>query len=311
MKRPYTSLYVQSRLKSIRKDRTLYCMLALPVVFYTVFLYGPILGNVIAFRRFYAGGALLGESWVGFRYFRFFLTDPDFWGKFKNTFVLSFYNLLFGFPAPIILALLLNEINKKWFKRVVQTSTYLPYFLSVVVISGIFLELFSPSGVVNILLRRSGLAEDPIYFFHEPQYFRAIYVLSEIWQHAGFGAIIYLAALTGIDPQLYEAASIDGAGRWKQLWYVTLPGIAPTITIIFILSVGRMVYIGFEKVLLLYNPLIYSTADVISTYVYRTGLEQTQYSYATAIGLMESVIGVVMVLAANRIAKIYSETSLW
>lgn len=284
-------------------------MAILPVAFLIVFRYGPMLGNVIAFRRFRPGGSMYGEEWVGMRYVEMFINDPTFWKVFANTAILGGLTLLFCFPLPIILALLLNEIRRAHFKKIVQSISYLPHFLSIVIVAGMVIQILSLSGTVNQIIAAVG--GDPISFLQRPDWFRTIYVGSEVWQTIGWGTILYLAALTSIDDSLYEAARIDGANRWQQTWHVTLPGIRPTMVTLLILSIGGFLNVGFEKVLLLYNPLTYDTADVISTYLYRVGLISNNMSYAAAIGLFQAIIGLVMVLSANVASKRLVGTSLW
>lgn len=298
--------------RKIVRDRYLYLLFGLPFLFYLTFHYLPIYGVLIAFKRivvFRGLGEILGAPWIGFRYFQDYLTDPYFWKLARNTVLIRLYGLFWGFPAPIVLALLLNEVQNGTFKRLVQSITYLPHFISLVVICGMIVNFLATDGLVNQILGRFGL--DAIPFLTRPEWFRTIYIGSDIWQHAGFGSIIYLAALTNIDPQLYEAAEIDGAGRWRQLLHVTLPGIAPTITILFILRLGRIMEVGYQKIILLYNGATYETADVISTYVYRRGLVNSDFAYATAVGLFTSLIGLVFVYTANRLARATGETSLW
>ncbi|GGM51762.1 sugar ABC transporter permease [Micromonospora sonchi] len=267
------------------------------------------LGNVIAFRRFRPGGSIFGEYWVGLRYFKMFLADPTFWNVFTNTLVLGGLTLLFCFPLPIVLALLLNEVRARRLKRFVQSVSYLPHFLSIVIVAAIVMQLLSMDGTVNQFVRAAGGEE--IAFLQRPEWFRTIYVSSEVWQTVGWGTILYLAALTTIDDDLYEAARIDGANRWRQTWHVTLPGIRPTMVTLLILNIGTFMAVGFEKILLLYNPLTYPTADVISTYLFRVGFASSNFSYAAAIGLFEAVIGLVLVLSANLIARRTVGTSLW
>ncbi|MFD9740828.1 ABC transporter permease [Umezawaea sp. NPDC059074] len=294
---------------ALRRDWQLYSLALVPLLFFLVFRYLPMLGNVIAFRRFVPGGNLFGETWVGLRYVKVFLDDPTFWQVFGNTVVLGALTLLFCFPLPIVLALLLNEVRSRYFKRFVQTVSYLPHFLSLVIVAGMVLQLTSIEGTVNQVVGAFG--GEPIAFMQAPQWFRTIYVSSEVWQTVGWGTILYLAALTTIDDQLYEAAKIDGANRWRQTWHVTLPGIRPTMVTLLILNTGTFLAVGFEKILLLYNPLTYPTADVISTYLYRVGLVSNNFSYAAAIGLFESVIGLTLVLSANAISRRAVGTSLW
>lgn len=295
--------------KAIRKDWQLYALAALPLAFFVVFRYVPMLGNVIAFRKFQPGGSMFGESWVGFRYIEMFLSDPTFWKVFTNTVILGGLTLLVSFPMPIILALLLNELRSKKFKKFVQTASYLPHFLSIVIVAGMVLQIVSLEGSINQLVGLFG--GTPINFIQEAGWFRTIYVSSDVWQTMGWGTILYLAALTTIDESLYEGARIDGANRWKQTLHVTIPGILPTIITLLILNIGTFLAVGFEKILLLYSPLTYETADVISTYLYRVGLVSNNFSYATAIGLFESVIGLTLVLSANFLSRKLVGSSLW
>ncbi|MEU7719457.1 ABC transporter permease [Streptomyces tibetensis] len=297
------------RRRALRRDWQLYSLAILPLLFFLVFRYLPMIGNVIAFRRFEPGGSIFGEEWVGLRYVRMFLGDPTFWQVFRNTLWLGGLTLVFCFPIPIVLALLLNEVRRRSLKRFVQSVSYLPHFLSIVIVAGITMQMLASDGPVNHLLGLLG--HDPVRFIQEPGWFRTVYVGSEIWQTAGWGTILYLAALTTIDEDLYEAARIDGAGRWQQIWHVTLPGIRPTMITLLILNVGTFMAVGFEKVLLLYNPLTYPTADVISTYVYRSGVESNSFSYAAAIGLFEAIIGLVLITSANTLSRRTVGTSLW
>jgi len=300
---------IRESLVAIKKDWQLYSLLFLPIIYYIIFKYGPMYGNIIAFRKFVPGGPAYGVEWVGLKYFNLFIKDPAFWGIFANTLKISVLSLVIGFPFPIIFALLLNELTNMKFKKFIQTVSYLPHFLSMVIVAGMIQQLLEPSGVINAAIKAFG--GNAISFLNEPSWFRTIYVSSGIWQGMGWGAILYLASLSGISMELYEAAKIDGANRWKQTIHVTIPGIMPTIIILLILNIGGLATVGFEKVLLLYNPLTYSTADVISTYLYRLGIESNNFSYATAIGLFEAVIGLVLVSSANLISRKYSETSLW
>ncbi|MGY0490607.1 ABC transporter permease [Streptomyces sp. WG-D5] len=295
--------------QALRRDWQLYSLALLPIAFFLVFRYLPMLGNVIAFRRFEPGGSIFGEEWVGLRYVEMFLSDPTFWQVFRNTLWLGGLTLVFCFPLPIVLALLLNEVRRTALKRFVQSVSYLPHFLSIVIVAGITMQMLATDGPVNHVL--GWLGHDPIRFIQEPEWFRTVYVGSEIWQTAGWGTILYLAALTTIDEDLYEAARIDGANRWQQTWHVTLPGIRPTMITLLILNVGTFMAVGFEKVLLLYNPLTYQTSDVISTYVYRTGVESSSFSYAAAIGLFEAVIGLVLITTSNQLSRRTVGTSLW
>ncbi|MDX3099377.1 ABC transporter permease [Nonomuraea angiospora] len=294
---------------AIRRDWQLYSLAILPLLFFAIFRYLPMLGNVIAFRKFEPGGSIFGESWVGLRYVKMFLNDPSFWTVFTNTLVLGALTLLFCFPLPIVLALLLNEVRNRRVKRFLQSVSYLPHFLSMVIVAGIVMQMLAIDGPVNQIVKVFG--GEPTAFLQKPEWFRTIFVSSEVWQTVGWGTILYLAALTTIDEQLYEAARMDGAGRWRQIWHVTLPGIRPTAITLLILNIGTFMAVGFEKVLLLYNPLTYPTADVISTYLYRMGVESSNLSYAAAIGLFEALVGVVLILSANLISRRTVGTSLW
>ena len=295
--------------KAFRRDWPLYAMALIPVIFLLIFRSLPMAGNSIAFRRFRAGGSIFGEEFVGLLYIEMFINDPKFWTVFANTAIIGGLTLLFTFPLPIVLALMLNEVRGRAFKRTVQSISYLPHFLSIVIVAGMVLQLLSLQGTVNQIIEAVG--GEAIPFIQRAEWFRTIYVGSEIWQTVGWGTILYLAALTTIDMQLYEAARIDGANRWKQTWHVTLPGIRPTMMTLLILNIGTFLNVGFEKVLLLYNPLTYSKADVISTYLYRVGLVSNNFSYAAAIGLFQAVIGLMTVLTANFVSRRVVGASLW
>jgi len=295
--------------RALRRDWQLYSLAVLPLLFFVIFRYVPMIGNVIAFRRFEPGGSIFGEEWVGLHYVRLFFSDPTFWSVFSNTLVLGIVTLVVLFPLPVVLALLLNEVRTSAFKRFVQSVSYLPHFLSIVVVAGIAFQFLAVDGAMNQLVR--GIGHDPIPFLQQPEWFRQIYVSSEVWQTVGWGTILYLAALTTIDPHLYEAARIDGASRWRQTWHVTLPGIRPTIMTLLILNIGTFTAVGFEKILLLYNPLTYPTADVITTYLYRMGVVSNNFSYAAAIGLFEGLIGLVLITSANLISRRTVGASLW
>jgi len=294
---------------TLRRDWQLYSLAVVPLLFFAVFRYLPMIGNVIAFRQYLPGGPLFGVQWVGFYYFDQVIHDPTFWQVFFNTLILGGLTLVFGFPAPIILALLLNEVLSRGVKRFVQSVSYLPHFLSTVVVAAIMMQGLQATGVVNQAL--GWLGHSPIEFLQDPGWFRSVYVSSEIWQYAGWGTILYLAALTTIDRQLYEAAMIDGASRWRQTWHITLPGIRPMMIVVLILDIGTFMSVGFEKILLIYNPLTYPTADVISTYLYRVGIVSGSFSYAAAIGLFEAVIGLTLVLVTNTFARRVVGVSLW
>ena len=298
------------RLRYDLKTRTVLYLMMIPVmVYFFIFCYGPMYGVIIAFKNYSPGRGILGSRWVGLQNFRMFFSDVYFVRIFRNTLLLNFYTLLFGFPAPIILALMLNEVRHNGFKRTVQTITYMPHFISVMVVCGMIIDFVSLNGVINDVI--SAVGGTRVSMLTQAKYFRSIYVISGIWQEIGWGSIVYLAALTAIDSELYDAAMIDGANRWKQILHVTLPGIAPTIIIMFILRIGRMMNIGFEKILLLYNPGIYETADVISTYAYRKGLLDFNYSYSTTVGLFNSVVNFILVMMTNTISRRVNQMSLW
>ena len=296
--------------KSLRRDRQLVFMLIPVVIFFAVFSYYPLYGILIAFKDYSISRGILGSPWAGLRYFRQFFSSPYFGRLLRNTVLISVYSLLWGFPIPILFALLLNEFKDGKFKRVIQTVSYLPHFISLVVICGILIDIFSPQGgVVNSLLY--SLTGKRINFFGEPEWFRTMYVGSGVWQEFGWNSIIYLAAITGINPDLYEAARIDGAGRLRQIWHVTLPGIKPTILTLLILNLGNIMSVGYEKIILLYSPTTYETADVISIYVYRTGLLSQQYSYAGAVGLFNSAINIAILVLCNFAGKKLFGVGIW
>jgi putative aldouronate transport system permease protein len=295
--------------KDWKRNRSLYLMVLPVILFYILFHYKPMYGAIIAFQDYNPRQGVTGSEWVGFDQFIRFFTSPYFGRLVKNTLLLSVYGIIFGFPAPIILALLLNELRARRFKKTVQTITYLPHFISLVVVTGIIKDFTQSTGLINDIIvmfggERSSLIQNPALY-------RTIYIVSDIWQGIGWGSIIYLSALSGVDQQLYEAASIDGAGRWKQLIHVTLPGIAPTIVIMLIMRMGQLLGTGYEKTILLYNEATYETADVIASYIYRVGILERNWSYSTAIGLFNSVINLALLIATNKISRRVSETSLW
>lgn len=294
----------------IASNKSLYLMIVPVLLFYVIFSYLPMYGVIIAFKNFQPGLGISGSPWVGLQNFIDFFQGPYFTRILKNTLVISFSSILFGFPAPILLALLLNEVRSAKFKRVVQTVTYMPHFISLVVVCGMVLQFTSSTGVITSVLHTLfGLPEKNL--MADPQNFVPIYVISGIWQEIGWGTIVYLSAITGINSELYEAASIDGAGRLRRVWHVTLPGIMPTIMILLILQMGNVMSVGFEKIILLYNPAIYSTADVISSYTYRKGLLEFNWSYSTAVGLFNSVINYVFLFSSNWLSRKINDTSLW
>ena len=299
--------------KDMKRYRGAYLLVVPVVVFYLLFCYKPMYGVIIAFKDFRPAAGIWGSDWTGSYGFQHFI---DFFGSYyfkrvlRNTLVISLTSILFGFPAPIIFALLLNEIKSEKFKRITQTISYMPHFISTVVICGMLTMFVSEKGFITQLLTFLG-GEGGVSLLSKEEYFVPIYVISGIWQEVGWGAIIYLAALAGIDQQLYEAAQIDGANRWKQMIHVTLPGISGQIIIMFLLRIGRVMNVGHEKIILLYNAGIYETADVISTFVYRKGLLEYQWSYSAAIGIFNSIINFIIIIVFNKISKKYSEVSLW
>ena len=289
------------RIAYFKQYWVLYAMLVLPVAYYIVFRYVPMVGNVLAFRRYRPGKGMFGVEWT-LVYFERFLGDPTFWKAFKNTIVLSLSNLIINFPIPIIFAIALNEIRWTPFKKFAQTASYIPRFVSTVVVIAILNEFLSPSsGFLNMLLKEIGI--EPIYFMNEEAWFRPVYIFSEAWQFTGWNAIIYLAAITGINQDLYEAAEIDGASRWQRIWSVTLPSILPTIMVMLILNVGSILSLGFEKILLMYTPANSAVSDILDTMVYRVGLTNNSYSYATAVGLFTGVVGLILVSLSNYTSK--------
>jgi len=287
--------------KRLLRSRALYVMFSLPFVYFLVFHYLPLVGNLMAFQNYNIMKGFLHSPWVGTKYFQQFLHDPYFWKVVKNTVLINVYSLIFYFPASIVFALLLHELTSSVFKRFVQSVTYLPHFLSTVVVAGMVVNFLSYKGLINDIV--SWLGGEPRTFLSLPEWFRTIYVSSEIWQGLGWNSIIYLAALASIDPQLYEAATVDGANRWNRTIHITLPGIATVVTIMFLLAVGNMMTVGFEKIILLYSGPTYETGDVIQTFVYRRGLVDADFSYAAAVGIFQSVIAFALVIGANYLSK--------
>ncbi|SHI02541.1 ABC transporter permease [Clostridium grantii] len=293
----------------LRKNRSLYLIMLPVLIYYILFRYLPMYGATIAFKDFSPAKGIMGSDWVGFKHFIRFFSSHYFLRVLKNTFTLSFMQILYGFPVPIIFAILVNELRNKTYKRAVQTATYLPHFISMVVICGIITQFSSTNGIFNDFLALFGAKPESL--LQKPELFRGIYILSEIWQKAGWESIIYLAALTGIDSSLYEAAGIDGANRFKKIMHITLPGLLPTIVIMLILRIGQVMEIGFEKIILLYNPATYEVADVISSYVYRVGLTDLNWSYSAAVGIFNSVVNLTFLIAANKLSKKYAGSGLW
>ncbi|WP_411735894.1 ABC transporter permease [Paenibacillus sp. M2] len=288
----------------------LYLFIAPAFLYFLIFHYGPMYGIQIAFKNFIPTLGVTGSPWVGFDHFIRFFNSYYFWDLLWNTLSISLYELAIGFPLPIILALAFNEVKDSFFKRTVQTVTYAPHFISVVVMSGMIITFLSPSsGMIVNLVQALGFRAPQ--FLTDPAWFKTVYVLSGVWQSAGWGTIIYLAALSGVDPQLHEAAVVDGASRFKRILHINIPAIIPTITILLILNMGSILGVGFEKILLLQNPLNMGSSDVISTFVYRSGLVDAQYSFSTAVGLFNSVVNAILLITVNQIARRTSENSLW
>lgn len=296
--------------RRIKKNWDLYLLILPVMAFFLIFEYVPMYGVQIAFKDFIATKGIMGSPWVGFKHFERFFESYYFWRLLKNTLGIGVYQLLVGFPVPIALALLINELRSKRISRFVQTVTYAPHFLSTVVMVGMIFIFLSPqTGIVNELI--TWFRGAPIDFLTEPAWFKSIYVGSGVWQQMGWSSIIYLAALTGIDPQLHEAARVDGASRWQRIWHVNLPGIIPTIIILLILNMGSLLSVGFEKVYLMQNSLNMSSSDIISTHVYHKGIIDGQYSYSAAVGLFNSIVNFTLLVIVNRMARKVNGTSLW
>lgn len=294
--------------KDFKKNWAIYLIVLPIIIYYLMFEYIPMYGVQIAFQD-YRPALGFGKNWVGFKHFERFFTGPYFWRLFKNAFLINWFELIFSFPVPIIIALLFNELKSKTFKNVANTFIYLPHFITTVVVCAMVKEFVSADGFIGQMVASVTGVEKSLLL--QSQYFRTVYIATGVWQGAGWGSIIYVAALQGVDTQLYDAASVDGAGRWQQMWHVTLPAIAPTIILKFILELGSMFTTGSQKILLLYNEAIYDTADVIGTYVHRYGLQSGQYSYSTAVGLFSNLINVSMFISANQISKKVANISLW
>lgn len=295
--------------KDYRKNKMLYLFLTPVLLYFIIFKYIPIYGALIAFKDFVPAKGVLGSDWVGLKHFIRFFSIPTFKSVLGNTLKISISSIIFGFPMPIILALLMNELKCKKFKRIAQNATYLPHFISLVVICGIIKDFTKDTGIVTYFLSFFGVPKTTL--LAAPEYFLPVYIVSEIWQTMGWSSVIYLSALTSIDASLYEAAQIDGAGKFKQLLHVTLPGIAPTVITMLILSVGQVMNVGYEKILLLSNNAILDVSDVISTYVYRVGLINNSFSYSTAVNMFNSVVNLILLFITNKISRTVSETSLW
>lgn len=291
------------------KNKYSYLIVLPVIVFLILFCYKPMYGVVIAFQRYRASAGIAGSPWVGFDNFIRFFSDNYFWRVLRNTFTISILTIIFSFPMPIFLALIINEVRVKWFKKTVQTVSYLPHFISMVVICSIIRDFCQTNGVFNDVIEFFG--GERTNLLAQSNLFYLIYVLSTIWQTIGWDSIIYLAALSGIDPAQYEAATLDGAGRFQQMLHITLPGLVPTISMLLVLRLGSILSVGYEKILLLYQPLTYEVADVISTYVYRKGLFDADFSYSTAVGLFNSIVNIVFLVAANKASKKMGQSGLF
>ncbi len=296
--------------KALRRDWQLLLLCVLPFLYFLIFHYLPMYGVQIAFKNFQASKGIWGSEWIGFDYFKRFFTSYQFWPLIKNTLSLSFTQLIFGFPIPIILAILLNQMKNKRFKKLVQTVTYCPHFISIVVLTGMLYIFLSPrSGLINNLVTFFG--GEAKHYLGDPSWFSTIFVSSGVWQNAGWSAIIYIAALAGISPDLYEAAQIDGASKWQIVRHIDLPGILPTATMMLILEMGKIMNIGFQKAYLMQNGLNITASEIIPTYIYKIGMVDSQYSYSAAISLFNNIINIILLVAVNKIAQKTSDNSLW
>ncbi len=302
----------RSLLRQYLDNKYLVLLLLPGLIYFIIFKYVPMYGLLMSFQDYSVKLGVWGSEWVGLKHFEFLLTDPNFLMVLKNTIWISFLKILFGFPAPIILALIMNEIRAEKFKRLTQTLTYLPHFFSWVLIGGLITTILSPStGIVNAIIKLFG--GEPIYFLADKNWFVPILVITDIWKELGWGSIVYMAALAGLDSQVYEAAIMDGAGRWKQMLHITLPGIMPTVAVMLILRVGTVLDAGFDQIFNLYSPPVYDVSDIIDTYIYRMGLQNFKYSLSTAAGMFKSVIGLALVLLTNYLSNKFSggEAGIW
>lgn len=300
----------RKRFQYLRSNWDLYLIMLPGVLYFIIYKYVPMWGAVIAFQDYSVFRGIWGSEWVGLAHFREMFMNEDFYNIFRNTLLISVYKLLWGFPGPIILAIMLNEVRNMMYKRSIQTLVYLPHFLSWIIMGGILINVLSPStGIVNSVLGSLGI--EPIFFLASTDWFRTVIVASDIWKEVGWGAIVYLAAIAGIDPQLYEAAIMDGANKWKQIIHITLPAMMGVIVTLFLLRLGHVLDVGFEQIFVLYNSLVYEVGDVIETYVYRVGIQQAKFSFTTAVGLFKAVIGLVLVILANKGAKKLGQEGIW
>ena len=301
----------QSRcLKCMKRYPDLYLMMIPGLAFLILFKYVPMYGLTIAFQDFNILAGISGSEWVGWANFQKLLGSSEFYQVFTNTLLISIYKLVFQFPIPILFAILLNEMRSMFVKRTIQTVIYLPHFLSWVVVSGLFVSILStPGGLLNQVIQ--ALGGEPIAFMMEKSFFRSVVVTSNIWKDAGYGAIVYIAAISGIDQEIYEAARVDGAGRIRQIIHITIPGLASTIVLMFILRLGQLLNAGTEQILMMYNPVVYEVGDVIGTYVYRMGIGKMDYSFSTAVGLFESVVGFILLMSGNFLCRKLVNRSIW
>ena len=307
--RRYRKSFSQRLARDLKMNGGLYIMFIPVLLYFVLFRYLPMGGLIIAFEDYRPMKGMLGSSFVGFEHFREFFSSPYFWRLLRNTLWISISNLIFAFPAPIILALLLNELTSKRFQKGIQLVAYLPHFISIIVVCGLISKFTSDNGIINSFLALFGFEKTSL--LNVPKYFVPIYVISGIWTDMGWSSIIYFAALTGIDQSLYEAAVVEGANRWQQTLNITLPGILSTIIVMLILQIGNLLNLGYEKIILLYNPITYETADVISTYVYRKGILEGSFSFSTAVGLFNSVVSFILLIGVNKISRKIGEGSLW
>ena len=305
-------------LREVKKEWMLYLLLIPIIVWFGLFVYKPMAGILVAFKRYEASDGIFGSEFIGISNFVTLTTGirrEEFWGAFRNTFIISTYGLVFGFPIPIILALFFSEIRSEWYRKILQTITYLPHFLSEVTITGIVIMLVysgeKSTGVIAMLLYKLHIVPETNKIIESANYFRPMYIITGIWKESGYNSIVYFAAIMGISPVMYEAIKVDGANKWQEIRYVTIPGMAPTLIIMIIMRIGRMLSVGYERVLLLYQPNTYVTADVLSTFEQRLGIQTSNYGLGSAIGIFNSVIGFALVIGANSISRQVSETSLW
>ena len=296
--------------KAIRRDWQLFVLCALPILYFIIFHYIPMYGVQIAFKDFKAADGIWGSAWCGLEHFKRFFSSSQFWPLIKNTLGLSFLQILLGFPIPIILAIMLNQVKNQKYRKFVQSVAYCPHFISIVVLTGMLYIFLSPrNGIINNVIQMFG--GEPIFFLGEAKYFKLTFVLSGIWQNAGWSAIIYIAALAGISQDLYEAAQVDGANKWQRIRHIDIPGILPTIVMMLTLEVGKVMSLGFQKAYLMQNAQNLAASEIISTYIYKVGLIDAQYSYSTAINLFNNVVNIILLVSMNKLAKKMTNNSLW